>query len=677
MIFNVINAATSKLVSISVVNSQSTYQYYADINRSALTVTATYKNGNTKVVTSYSISPTKASSDTIYVYYSENGVTALATFNITILGVLEGIAAMPSKGAYEYAEAVGATTTAYYNDGTSAIVTGSVFSPSSATDTNIGVSYTENGITKTYTMPIRVYPSASQYTGGNAEITNEGSGEWTMECLTSGTLDLRLPYDVDIWCVGGGGGGGYSNSTVYNGRGGGGGGGGYTSLGSNLQVNAETTYSINVGAGGSGGTTMSSDRNIGQRGGTGGTSSGLGVSASGGIGGRAVNTNNSSTTEQMYAGGNGGSGGGGISVKTGSNATYCNGGSNGANGNGTRAGLGSGTITRDFAEPSGTLRAGGGGGGTYYTGSVMSPGGAGGGGNGGNASNRNAQSGSANYGGGGGGGGMTYTNTYYNGNGGSGGSGIVIVRTHRDTSITKFNYEFDGFSSYMQETNDDWYLSVTGSGTLTVKENTAVDIYLLGGGQSGYKGETNTYGGYSGTFYVGGAGGQGGFVNVLSNVTLTAGDYVVTIGNGGTGNGGVGGTTSLGTYQAPGGGSGATGYSGGASGGNAGAMSGSSVPTAGGAGADSTVYDFNGVNRGGGGGGGYGARYNSLSDSWSYNWSPASGGDQGGARSMTSSSGGQRTATVNYGGGGSGNTGNSTGGGAGGSGYILIRNHRS
>ena len=45
MILNVMNAVKSQLVSISVVNTQTVYNYGADIDTSAITVTATYKSG--------------------------------------------------------------------------------------------------------------------------------------------------------------------------------------------------------------------------------------------------------------------------------------------------------------------------------------------------------------------------------------------------------------------------------------------------------------------------------------------------------------------------------------------------------------------------------------------------------------------------------------------------------
>ena len=54
---------------------------------------------------------------------------------------------------------------------------------------------------------------------GKSRYTDEGSGNWRLELLTSGTLTLRRSVAADVFLVGGGGGGGYYGS---------GGGGGYT-----------------------------------------------------------------------------------------------------------------------------------------------------------------------------------------------------------------------------------------------------------------------------------------------------------------------------------------------------------------------------------------------------------------------------------------------------------------
>lgn len=209
---------------------------------------------------------------------------------------------------------------------------------------------------------------------GSYSLIDDGSKNWRIKFLTSGTLTFISPGTggglIDVFCVGGGGGG--SSQTAY----GTGGGGGYT-ITSVFSAARSVGYAVVVGAGGSAG-------------GTGGTSSfNTTISASGGGYGVGGSDNGS--------GGSGGSGGGGNGGS---------GGSNGANGiaASSNAGRGQGTTTREFAESAGTLYSGGGGG----------SGGSGGSGGGGAAL-------TAGYTNLGGGGGSTK----------SGGSGIVIIRNHR------------------------------------------------------------------------------------------------------------------------------------------------------------------------------------------------------------------------------------------------------
>ena len=63
-----------------------------------------------------------------------------------------------------------------------------------------------------------------EYTGQSTFI-DDGSGNWRLKFLTSGTLTLKNKITVDVFLVGGGGSGG---KTYTGQRGVGGGGGGYT-----------------------------------------------------------------------------------------------------------------------------------------------------------------------------------------------------------------------------------------------------------------------------------------------------------------------------------------------------------------------------------------------------------------------------------------------------------------
>ena len=251
---------------------------------------------------------------------------------------------------------------------------------------------------------------AFTYTG-NFEIANEGTADWKIRLLSSGTLTFKEePPLIDIFLVGGGGGGGTGKAKSSGsetigpfGSGGGGGGGGYTKTVTKLTANVETAYSVVIGAGGTSGQ-------------AGGTTSAFSYSVNGGGAGGSVSTISESTANEGKPGTGGSNGGAGYRYL---NAPSTNPGSDGV--------PGQGTTTREFGESTGTLYAGGGAGGRgtngYVGNSDSATGGAGGGGNSGTA-------GTANTGGGGGGG--NGTNQFAAGAGASGGSGIVVIRAYKE-----------------------------------------------------------------------------------------------------------------------------------------------------------------------------------------------------------------------------------------------------
>lgn len=264
----------------------------------------------------------------------------------------------------------------------------------------------------TYTSPFDM-----TYTG-NYNVREDG----VVELLTSGTLVFLNPAVIDRFMVGGGGAGGRRTGSTKNG--GGGGGGGYTSTTKGLQIAANVTIPITIGAGGVPGSNIPGNVR-------GGSTIWGDVSVKGGEGATTA------STTVPYLGGAGGSGGGGGTISNsdgGIGGSDGNDGEVGGSGAAHAGGTGQGTTTREFAEPAGKLYAGGGGGGRYMVSAtpIISMGGAGGGGSGawvGNLSNASqaAAAGVANTGGGGGGG---ATNTAFDMNisGGSGGSGIICFR---------------------------------------------------------------------------------------------------------------------------------------------------------------------------------------------------------------------------------------------------------
>lgn len=210
---------------------------------------------------------------------------------------------------------------------------------------------------------------------GNYYVLDDGGNNWRIKFTSSGILTVEQQITVDAFLVGGGSGGGPTAGSA------GGGAGGYSKTVEKVILQAQTPYTITIGAGGAI-NTKGAQTTAFQNTALGGVQPPVAGANVGGVGG---------------SGGTGG--GGGNSGKGGSN------GSNGVSGTMSRGGTGQGTTTREFGDADGSLYSGGGG--AY-------PSGAGGAG-GGAASHGSAQ---ANTGGGG-------------GFQGRGGSGIVIIRNIR------------------------------------------------------------------------------------------------------------------------------------------------------------------------------------------------------------------------------------------------------
>lgn len=220
-----------------------------------------------------------------------------------------------------------------------------------------------------------------------------------VELLTSGTIVFLNPATIDLFLVGGGGRGASPASVYARPSGKGGGGGGYTQTIKKVEVSANQSFAVTIGAGSVSNSTPGGSTTFGN------------YSVKGGESG--VSEGNSDTSAGT-PGAKGGSGGGaGVASKS----DYGAGGSDGGNGENssntaTNGGKGQGSTTREFGEANGKLYAGGGGGGRYMisTTPVVSPGGAGGGGAGGWVGEdrkglyQAAGAGGANTGGGGGGG---------------------------------------------------------------------------------------------------------------------------------------------------------------------------------------------------------------------------------------------------------------------------------
>ena len=273
--------------------------------------------------------------------------------------------------------------------------------------------------------------------------------------------------------------------------------------------------------------------------------------------------------------------------------------------------------------------------------------------------------------------------------GGDGGYGYTISITGTSNSINtatdNANYRYALFNS---------------NGTFTTNASITCDILIVGGGGGG------------GSRH-GGGGGAGGLI-YLTNQTLNAGNYSITIGNGG-GAGAVGQNTTFGSFIAYGGGLGGSWDTGAGGAGGSGGGSGSYEGTIGGTGV--TGQGFNGGNvsssstykHGGGGGaggagvsgtstksgdggigiqinitgtntyyagGGGGGSHNSDNGSTNSNMGSVGGLGGGGAGGTPTKVSNGVNGVANTGGGGGGASvpsGGGSSGGTGGSGIVIIR----
>ena len=166
-----ISEVTPSLVSISLSGTYRTdYKVGDTFSYSGLIVTANYSNGNSKVVSDYTVSTPNMSivgSQSVTVTYSENNVTKSTSYLINISNVeVVTLSSILLSGNYqttfEYNETfnyTGLVVTAKYSDGTSKVVTSYTVSTPSMTTTgtqSVTVTYKENNISKSASYNITV-----------------------------------------------------------------------------------------------------------------------------------------------------------------------------------------------------------------------------------------------------------------------------------------------------------------------------------------------------------------------------------------------------------------------------------------------------------------------------------------------------------------------------------------
>lgn len=108
-------------------------------------------------------------------------------------------------------------------------------------------------------------------------------------------------------------------------------------------------------------------------------------------------------------------------------------------------------------------------------------------------------------------------------------------------------FTYTGDWKWYNDDEDSGIVELYGSGTFTAKSNVNVDLCIIGGGASGSRATT---------YYN--AGGGAGYMSIITGTSLTAGNYPVTIGQGGartamSSQGNAGETSSFGSFTANGG----------------------------------------------------------------------------------------------------------------------------
>ena len=203
-----------------------------------MVIEATYSDSSTAAVTSYTYAPTAAltTSDTeVTISYTEGGVTKTCTQAITVNAAppapvtLSGISVKTAPDKVDYTEgelfdATGMVIEATYSDSSKKDVTSYTYAPTAAlttADTEVTISYTEGGVTKTCTQAITVNaapPAPVEYTvtfhvnGGSGTIPPQTTSGQKLASLPTAS---RAGYRFDGWYTAASGGSEITTAHVY------------------------------------------------------------------------------------------------------------------------------------------------------------------------------------------------------------------------------------------------------------------------------------------------------------------------------------------------------------------------------------------------------------------------------------------------------------------------------
>ena len=146
--------------------TKTVYEAGDSFDKTGMVVTVTYDDASTREVTNYNCSPVVLSKDDTYITisYREMMTTVTTTQPVTVKNLLKKIQIItpPTETAYEIGDTIdltGMVVHAFYSDGSSHEISNYTYSPhvvSSASDTEVTITYTEDGITKTAIQDITV-----------------------------------------------------------------------------------------------------------------------------------------------------------------------------------------------------------------------------------------------------------------------------------------------------------------------------------------------------------------------------------------------------------------------------------------------------------------------------------------------------------------------------------------
>ena len=146
--------------------TKTVYEAGDSFDKTGMVVTVTYDDASTREVTNYNCSPVVLSINDTYITisYREMMTTVTTTQPVTVKNLLKKIQIItpPTETAYEIGDTIdltGMVVYAFYSDGTSHEISDYSYSPhvvSSASDTEVTITYTEDGITKTAIQDITV-----------------------------------------------------------------------------------------------------------------------------------------------------------------------------------------------------------------------------------------------------------------------------------------------------------------------------------------------------------------------------------------------------------------------------------------------------------------------------------------------------------------------------------------